>query len=185
MLLPDEGSQLVKGCKTMVLQYSDIKSRLYTEYGVGFEICPVGAHYMHGKVERKIKEVKKSITINMESSGLPILQWESLVAQVGNGINNLPLVLGNKVECLEDLDIITPNRLLLGRNNNRCPSGPLTAQDSFKRVLDTNSEIYNTWFRSWLKSYVPTLIDRPKWLNSGDKVRVGDVVLFLKSEKEF
>ena len=36
-----------------------------------------------------------------------------------------------------------------------------------------------------MKSYVPTLIDRPKWLTSDNEVRVGDVVLFLKSEKEF
>ena len=53
MLLPDEGSQLVKGCKTMVLQFTDIKSRLYTEFGIEFEVCPLSAHYMHGKVERK------------------------------------------------------------------------------------------------------------------------------------
>ena len=32
---------------------SDIRSRLH-EFGVLFEVCPVGAHYMHGKVERKI-----------------------------------------------------------------------------------------------------------------------------------
>ena len=32
---------------------------------------------------------------------------------------------------------------------------------------------------------MPTLVDRPKWLTSNDEVRVGDVVLFLKSEKEF
>ena len=63
MLLPDEGSQLVKGCQTMVLRYTDIKTRLHTEYGVEFEVCPVGAHYMHGKVERKIQQVKKSIKI--------------------------------------------------------------------------------------------------------------------------
>ena len=147
MLLPDEGSQLVKGCKTMVLQFTDIKSRLYTEFGIDFEVCPVGAHYMHGKVERKIQQVKKSITINMDNNRLSVLQWESLMSQVANGINNLPLGIGNKVECLEDLDIITPNRLLLGRNNNRCPSGPLSAQESFKRILETNEEIYNTWFR--------------------------------------
>ena len=121
----------------------------------------------------------------MEGNRLSVLQWESLVAQVANGINNLPLGLGSKVECLEDLDIITPNRLLLGRNNNRCPSGPLTAQESFKRILKTNGKIYNTWFRSWLKSYVPTLLTRPKWLTSDEDIKVGDVVLFLKSEKEF
>ena len=185
MLLPDEGSQLVKGCQTMILRFTDIKNRLYTEYGVEFEVCPVGAHYMHGKVERKIQQVKKSITINMESNRLSVLQWESLVAQVANGINNLPLGLGNKVECLEDLDIITPNRLLLGRNNNRCPSGPLTAQHTFKRMLDMNKNIYDTWFQSWLKSYVPSLIDRPKWLTTDTIIKIGDVVLFLKSEKEF
>ena len=32
---------------------------------------------------------------------------------------------------------------------------------------------------------MPTLIDRPKWLTSNNEVKVGDVVLFLKSEKEF
>ena len=54
-LLPDAGSQLVKGCQTMTLTFSDIKNKLFKEYGVEFETCPVGAHYMHGKVERKIR----------------------------------------------------------------------------------------------------------------------------------
>ena len=124
LLLPDEGSQLVKGCKSMILSFVDLKQQLHTEYGVGFETCPVGAHYMHGKVERQIQQVKKSISVNMASNRLSILQWESLVLEVTNGINNLPLGLGNKVECLENLDVLTPNRLLLGRNNVRCPSGP-------------------------------------------------------------
>ena len=32
---------------------------------------------------------------------------------------------------------------------------------------------------------MPTLLTRPKWLISDSEVKVGDVVLFLKSEKEF
>ena len=64
LLLPDEGSQLVKGCKTMILRFVDIKHRLSTEYGAEFDVCPVGAHCMHGKVERKIRQVKRSIIIN-------------------------------------------------------------------------------------------------------------------------
>ena len=155
--MPDEGSQLVKGCKSMILRFVDIRQRIHTECGVKFEVCPVGAHYMHGKVERKIQPVKKSITTTMTCNRLSVLQWESLIAQVTTGVNNLPFGLGNKVECLEDLDLITPNRLLLGRNNNRCPSGPLAAHDTFKRILETNQLIYDTWFQSWLKSYVPSL----------------------------
>ena len=52
-------------------------------------------------------------------------------------------------------------------------------------MLDMNKNIYDTWFQSWLKSYVPSLIDRPKWLTTDTIIKIGDVVLFLKSEKEF
>ena len=58
--MPDEGSQLVKGCKTMKLEFYDIKQKLHVRYGVEFETCPVGAHYMNGKVERKIRHVQES-----------------------------------------------------------------------------------------------------------------------------
>ena len=36
-----------------------------------------------------------------------------------------------------------------------------------------------------MTSYVPTLVDRPKWFDTDRDVSVGDVVLFLKSDKEF
>ena len=55
LLMPDEGSQLVKGCKSMILRYLDIRQRIHTEYA---EVCLVGAHYMHGKVGQKIQQVK-------------------------------------------------------------------------------------------------------------------------------
>ena len=56
-LMPDAGSQLIKGCEDMTLSFYDIHNKL-NEFGVDFQPCPVGAHYMHGKVERKIKDVK-------------------------------------------------------------------------------------------------------------------------------
>ena len=46
MVLPDEGSQLVKGCKDVKISFSDLSSRLSTEYGVSFKPCPVGAHHI-------------------------------------------------------------------------------------------------------------------------------------------
>ena len=55
-----EGSKLVKGCKIMKLEYFGIKYKLHEKFGVEFEACPVGAHYMHGKVEGKIKHLQES-----------------------------------------------------------------------------------------------------------------------------
>ena len=184
-LLPDPGSQLIKGCKDMILSFSDIQHRLSVEHGVTFQSCPVGAHYVHGKVERKIQTVRRSIEKELGNRRLSLLQWETLGQQIANSINNLPIGIGNKIADLENLDLLTPNRLLLGRNNSRGPTAPLVLSQDVKKIVETNSEIFKAWFKSWLVSYVPTLMDAPKWFRNDRDVAEGDVVLFSKSEKEF
>ena len=185
MVLPDEGSQLVRGCEGMVLSFSDISQKLSREYGIEFKTCPVGAHNVHGKVERKIQEVRKSIRKDVVKKRLSILQWETLGQQISNSINNLPLCIGNKTEMIENLDILTPNRLILGRNNNRCPTEPLKLEPDLKGIIENNRNIFEVWFKEWLTSVVPSLIEKPKWFVTERHVAVGDVVLFLKSDKEF
>ena len=168
----------------MVLNFSDIKHKLHSEFGVQFEPCPVGAHNVHGKVERKIKEIKRSFEKELCNHRLSVIQWETLGQQVINSINNLPIALGNKTECLENLDLITPNRLLLGRNNNRSPTEPLIISQDVKKIISTNADIVKAWFKAWLVSCVPALIEQPKWFKNSGNLSVGDVVLFLKNEKE-
>ena len=79
MILCDEGSQLVKGCESMHLQYQDLKFKLHQEKGVEFEVCPVGGHNMNGRVERKVREVRKSIAKSFANMRLSIMQWETLL----------------------------------------------------------------------------------------------------------
>ena len=184
-LFPDYGSQLLKGCNDMVLSFSDISSQLSFEYGVNCKPCPVGAHYTHGKVERKIQQVQKSMEKVLCGKRLSELQWETLVQQISNSINNLPIGLTHYNNSLENLDLITPNRLLLGRNNNRSPTAPLELSGDTKRIIKTNADIFKTWFSSWLVSYVPSLMNRPKWFDNDRNMAIGDVVLFLKSDKVF
>ena len=184
-LLPDEGGQLVKGCSDMIISMSDVRQKLSVEHGVDFNTCPVGAHYYHGKVERKIQEVKKSLAKNVSNRRLSILQWETICQQISNSINNLPIGLGNKSEMLENLDILTPNRLILGRNNTRSPSGPLEITHDVRKIIRSNNEVFKMWFKEWMVSYVPHLVDQPKWFTSERSMAVGDVVLLLKSDKIF
>ena len=184
-VLPDAGSQLIKSCEDMRYSFTDTKHRLFKEYGVDFRTCPVGAHYMHGKVERKIKEVKKSVQINVQNERLSLIQWETLMHQISNSINNLPIGLKNRTLELENLDLITPNRLILGRNNERSPNAPLIICSDHKKMIENNSIIFKAWFKAWMISFVPLLIDRPKWHDTKGKVNVGDIVLFLKNEKDY
>ena len=168
----------------MKISFSSLQNKLSTEYGTEYRVCPVGANYMHGKVEGKIQQIKKSVSKNLNNRRLSVLQWETLGAQISNSIN-LPIGVGSKCEMLENLDILTPNRLILGRNNDSCPTLPLGLTRDHKKIIGINVKLFNAWFSSWLISYVPSLIDRPKWFHNDSDIHVGDVVLFLKSEQEF
>ena len=92
--------------------------------------------------------------------------------------------MGNKKGDFEISDLITPNRLLLGRNNDRSPDFPLTVIDDYDTIITENNRIFQSWFECWLISHVPKLITQPKWFNSDRDMKEGDVVLFLKQEKE-
>ena len=182
-LLPDEGSQLIKGCENMKLNFADLKYQLHLQENCDFRPCPVGGHNVHGRVERKIQDIKKSIEKTIKDQRLSILEWETLGSEIANTINDLPIGLGSKVSNLESLDLLTPNRLKLGRNNNRSPVGPLELSCDLNKFLTMNQKIFDTWFDCWLVSYVPTLVDQPKWFKKDRDIKEGDIVIFPKEEK--
>ena len=183
-LLIDPGSQLIKGCEEMIISFTNVANVLQ-EYGVSYETSPVGAHFMHGKVERKIRHIKESFSKHFHNEKLSSIEWETFGDKIANCINNLPIALGNVSRGLEDIDLVTPNRLLLARNNDRCPACPLKMSGDFQEMIDHNNQVQEVWFKSWLKSYVPSLMFHPKWFNTDKDPKIGDVVLFLKSEREF
>ena len=182
-MLCDAGSQLVKGCGSMKLTFRDLQHQLHRDAAVELNVCPVGGHNMNGRVERKIQEVRKSISTALVHDRLSILQWETLAASISNNINNMPLALGNSKSNLDSLDILTPNRLRLGRNNDRSPEGPLTISHRDK-IIEENSKIFDSWFEVWLSIHVPRLLEQPKWFRSDVDLKPGDIVLFLKNESE-
>ena len=163
VLLIDDGSQLVKGCKNMKLDFVDIKHKLHKEMAVEFEVCPVGGHNVNGKVERRIRHIKELLEKTIHNERSSILEWETVIAEIANTINDLPLTLGNLVSDFENMDLLTPNRLKLGRNNNRSPVFPMEVTNDVKRRIEDNNKIYKIWFEVWLVSHVPKLMEAPKW----------------------
>ena len=177
----DSGSQLVKGCEDMQLNFKDIQAQLHRNKSVDFSVCPVGAHYMHGKVEKKIKEINKSIEKSAHNQRLSLMQWETLCSVIANNINDLPIAVGSKVD-LKNLDLITPNRLLLGRNNERSPVGEMVTVRKPSKLMKENQKIFEAWFESWLINHVPRLMTQSKWFNTSRNIQVGDIILFTKTD---
>ena len=181
-MMVDEGSQLVKGCEDMRLSFIDIRGQLNRDIMIDFDSCPVGGHNFNGKVERRIRHVKESLEKNISNQRLSILQWETISAEISNAINDLPIALGNIVGNFEQMDLITPDRLRLGRNNDRSPVSPLKITGSTQKIIEENKKIFNSWFEAWLTSYVPKLMHQLKWFRSDRDIKICDVVLFTKKE---
>ena len=137
---------------------------------------------MHGRVERKIRQIEESFNKSFHNERLSVIDWETVGAQISNSINDLPIALGSWVADLENIDIITPNRLRLGRNNDRSPLGPLVVTCRPAKFIECNTNIFNTWFESWLISCVPKLMYQPKWFRTDSDLKQGDIILFLKQE---
>jgi len=126
--------------------------------------------------------VKSSIIKSLSNQRLSVIQWETVSSEIANSINDLPLALQGIVSDFDTMDLITPNRLKLGRNNDRSPTSPLTLSKSFSKIIETNQQIYDTWFDNWLINHVPKVIHQPKWFTQDRDLMVGDVVLFLKND---
>ena len=60
---------------------------------------------MNGLVERKIREVKKSIEKSVSNQRLSIMQWETFASRASNSINDLPLRICDYDGELQSLDI--------------------------------------------------------------------------------
>ena len=185
-LFIDEGSQLLKACKKMEFSLVDITRNLNSEHQVGieFEACPVGGHNVQGVVERSIREIKKLFKLLYSGLKLDIVSYETAFAYIANELNNLPICLGSRTEDLDHLDLITPSRLLLGRNNKRALSGPVTVSGP-SRLMDQLEATKKAWWNVWKQEKLIDFIPQPsKWRKTTQNIQEGDIVIFLKTGQE-
>ena len=182
----DQGSQLVSACKNMQISILNITEQLSVKYQVGvkYTVCAVSGHNQHGQVERSIKEIKSLIDRVYSGLKLDILGYETCFNWVASEINNLPICLASKTENLEYTDVITPSRILLGRNNRRSLSG-YARLDTPSRLITQMDKVYDNWWKAWANQKLVDFIPQPvQWTATNCSVKVGDVVLFLKEAPE-
>ena len=185
-LYPDEGSQLLKACADMQVSWVDVSQTLNAKHRVGVEFspCPVGGHNYHGQVERSIREVKKLFQTVYRNIKLDVLGFETAFSWVSNELNNLPICLGSKYKNLDNLDLITPNRLIHGRSNKRAMSGPCTIERP-SRMLEKMDDVFEAWWRAWYTEKLADYVAKPaKWFRSDPDLQPGDIVVFQKKAQE-
>ena len=182
----DAGSQLVSACKNTELNWVDVSTALArkSKTGIDFETCPVGGHNAHGAVERSIKEIKKLFLTCFGGLKLDILSYETAFSFVSNDLNNMPLCIGSKYENLDHIDLITPNRLTLGRNNKRSPVG-FPVFDSGSRLMKQMDSVVEAWWNTWMNEKLIDYIPQPpQWKTTSREPQRGDIVIFPREERD-
>ena len=91
-------------------------------------------------------------------------------------INSRPI--GKLGETGEDLQILTPNSLIIGRNSSKNP-GNYIQNKSMPRIEEVNDVVQSFW-KKWNETAKPALVLHKKWNTDYRNLKVGDVVIVLE-----
>ncbi len=185
-LLIDQGSQLLAACKKAEISFTDLAKTINGKNGVPIEFstCPVGAHEGQGQVERSIREIRKLLDAVFRGLKLDILGYATAFAYISSELNSLPIGLGSKYKNLDNLDLLTPNRLIMGRNVSRAPQGMVEISKP-QRLQQQMEKVCKAWWATWDKEWIINLIPcGNKWRSGNPDIDVGRIVVFKREGKD-
>ncbi len=107
-----------------------------------------------------------------------MIGWETLFARIASQIDDLPIARGS-ASAATDLgwEIITPNRLKIGRNSHKNLDGPVILEDCPQTQLDRSNDIFTAWYKIYLDR-LHLLIPKPERIDDW-KIQTGDIILFV------
>ncbi|KAK7884419.1 hypothetical protein WMY93_027542 [Mugilogobius chulae] len=138
---------------------------------------PSGSH--HGGVwERLIKSVKKILNTTVNLQTLDEEGLHTLLCEAEAIVNSRPITKASSDP--NDLEMLTPNHLLLLKTKPSLPPGLFDKQDLYARrrwkQIQYMSDIF--WKR-WTREYLPLLQERQKWARPSRNFAIGDIVLIV------
>ena len=187
ILYCDSGSQLVSLDQSK-FTLRDLSHNLSDSHGVEVRVVTAKDHTGNGRCEsrvRLLRQMLEKLGVDTTVNSMTHVQWETLFSHISQNLNDIPIAKGNR-SSIDDFawDVITPNRLLLGKNVNRSLNGNIEMESGpeLGRLMEKNRKILETWYKIFVE-HLYYLIPRPtgKW-HTTDPVNVGDVVLFVFKE---
>ena len=178
----DSGTQLEK-LRDTKFDIRGVSGSRFRELTFRVTTATPKAHEQHGRVERKIRTLRdllQKLANHVVNKGIcnTLIGWETLFCRIASQVDDLPIARGASTAATDlGWEIITPNRLKLGRNNYRNLEGEIVLDNNPQTQLDRNREIFAGWYKLFLERihlFVPLSVK----IESRD-IQLGDVVLFL------
>ena len=140
---------------------------------------PPSAPHFGGVWERLVQSAKKALKISLRGQLVNDETLHTFIVEVESLLNSRPLTHVSVDP--HDLEPITPNHFLIGRNSPNVPPDVFDKRDlcSRKRWRQAQTLTDHFW-RRWLREYVPNLTERKIWQRKRQRdIRIGDLVLVV------
>ena len=192
-IVADRGSQIVSADNTIQSVWdviSETQARNHLCETTEWEFVPSGAHSFMGMAERVVRSFKKTMEA-VTFSKAPILtklRFSRLLSSISSIMNDRPLAVGRiRVSKLDDLCLLRPNDLLLGRCsdtntpivevNDEIFEDMCASRKAYLTLLKQEQALLSNFRIKWYQIVHATLVPRPKWQDSGRVPCIGDIVL--------
>ena len=136
---------------------------------------PPYASHMGGVWERLIRSVRTIMSSLVHKQALDDERLDTIFCEVESVLNNRPLTPIS--DDTEDLEALTPNHLVLLRPGPRGMITSSTNEDGYRKRWKHAQYVADCFWKRWIRSYLPSLQFRSKWISDGKSIKVGDVVL--------
>ena len=186
----DQGTQL-KALEHAKFSIKDLGSQVEDSLGIRIVVSNAKSHEERGRVERKIRTLRDTLErLGVRSDqSRTVLQWDYLFTKIANSIDDLPLARGDtsNVSVL-GYEIITANRLKLGRNNSKSlgESGvKFDTAPKFLKILENNKAIFHEWLQLYIDNIHNLTVKPSKWSVNTRKPCVDGIVLFTLNDSGY
>ena len=181
----DNGTNFVAGSRILKeefakLQSQQAQSKIHNrlrQKGVEWHFNPPLASHAGGVWERMIRSTRRVLKSLLEEQTVNDEVFSTLLTEVERILNDRPLLRheGN----VDELDPLTPSKLLLLRSNSTLPPGVFISEDRYNRRWRQAQLLTNTFWKRWVREYLPTLQERQKWQSVKRSLKTGDLVLMV------
>ncbi|XP_032437291.1 uncharacterized protein LOC116731570 isoform X3 [Xiphophorus hellerii] len=136
---------------------------------------PAASH--HGGIwERLIRSVKSVLTSVLKQQVLDDETLQTVFCEAEAILNDRPITLVS--DDPNDLEALTPNHILMLKNQPVLPPGLFQKQDLYlKRRWKQVQYMAELFWKRWITEYLPLLHERQKWMRRKRNISPGDIVL--------
>ncbi|XP_057653929.1 uncharacterized protein LOC130892501 [Diorhabda carinulata] len=172
----DNGSNFVGASNLINEIKDDVFQNFLIDNRIIWHFIPPRSPHHGGLWESAVRLTKYHLKRVLQNTLLTYENFYSLLVQIESIVNSRPLTPLS--EDPDDSDVLTPGHFIIGAPLTFLPEKSLDVKHSrlscrYKQLR----ALFEQFWRSWSRSYLQTLQERPKWQVANDIYKVGQCIV--------